>query len=805
MGNQIAALLTGVLYFSTAALSLWMASRWVVPISLRARLLLGGFPLLFTGRALFTGRIYAPIDLAWMSEPLRSLAPQYFVNRIHNATLSDVYCLNIPWKYAVRVAYSRGEWALWNPFAFAGDILAASAQPTPYEPLFLLSLLLPMAFSLTYIAAMTLLLMGLLMYVFLRDLRCSEMASLTGAAIWMFNLFLVFWLEWVITPTTMWLPLVLLGVRRVIRERSVHAAAILLVAFVMMLLNGHPESALHIVTVGMIWAGVEFAVLRGRGFVKATLLATAAGVVALMLTAIYMLPIIEALPQTAEHFYRDQVYSKMVRSVPLPEAIGRLEAQFVPFVVGLPPKAYVENAPFDPSSQNGYAGGVALALAAFGLWRARWRGKWGALAMVLFGIVAGIEIGPFADWLAKLPLFDIALNGRFVVLAPFGLAILAALGLDTIVEKRDAFLFGIVSAVTAALLAVLVWNAWGRMRELGLSVRFLEERSSYLIIPVLLLAILALALAKKRSQIVVAALVLLLMQRTLESHDFYPTLNPDIFYPPVPLFEALPKDEGPYRIVGHGYSLIPNSATMYQLEDVRGYQAMTFLPMKELQPIWSALQPVWYNRVDDLTHPFLSMMNVRFAIAAAGLPPPPGWRKVAEHLDVQLLENEKVLPRAFIPRTVGIAESPARSFGERIKRTEDFGELSWIQANVEIPHEIANGPGSVLIRQEKLRSFHLMTDTQAPSWVVISQAAWKGWRAHIDGVPAVIHRANHAFIGIKVPAGVRHVYLEYWPRSFVIGRAISVLTIVLLIGFAVWSARKRRRYAGATESASQAE
>jgi hypothetical protein len=804
MNNQIAAVLTAVLYFATAALCLWLASRWITPISWRVRLLLGGFPLLFAGRALFTGRVYAPIDLAWMAEPLKSLAPQYFVNRIHNPLLSDVYCLNIPWKYAVRVAYSRGEWALWNPFAFAGDILAASAQPTPYEPLFLLSLLLPMAFSLTYIAAMTLMLTGLLMHVFLRELRCSEMASLTGSAIWMFSMFLVFWLEWVITPTTMWLPLVLLGVRRVIRERSVHAAAILLVAFVMMLLNGHPESALHIVTVGMIWAGIEFAVLRGRGFVRATLLATGAGVLALLLTAIYMLPIIEALPQTAEHEYRDAVFAKMRRSVPLPEALARLESQFIPFIFGVPGKQYAHRAPFDPPAQSGYAGAVGLALGIFGLWRSRWRGKWGALGMVAFGFAAGIEIGPFADWLAKLPLFDIALNGRFIVLVPFGLATLAALGLDTLDDRKAVIQLAVVSAVTGAAYGLLVWNAWDRMRELGLSVRFLQERSSYLIVPVLLLAILAFVLAKKRSQIVVAALVLLLMQRTLESHDFYPTLNPDIFYPPVPLFEALPKDEGPYRIVGHAYSLIPNSATMYQLEDIRGYQAMTFQPMKELQPAWSVLQPVWYNRVDDFMHPFLSMMNVRFAIAGVFLPELKGWRKVAGQGDVQILENEKVLPRAFIPRNVGLSEDPLASFGDRLFRNADFGELSWIQAPEEIPREIANGPGTVAIRQEKLRSFRLTTNTKAASWVVISQAAWKGWQAHIDGVPVAIHRANHAFLGIRVPAGVHEVYLEYWPRSFVIGRAVSVATIVLLSAFAVWNVR-RRRYAGATESASQAE
>ena len=44
---------------------------------------------------------------------------------------------------------------------------------------------------------------------------------------------------------------------------------------------------------------------------------------------------------------------------------------------------------------------------------------------------------------------------------------------------------------------------------------------------------------------------------------------------------------------------------------------------------WSVPQPVWSNRVDDLTAPMLSAMNVRYAIVRASLRgrlPPGGWR-----------------------------------------------------------------------------------------------------------------------------------------------------------------------------------
>ena len=202
-----------------------------------ARIALILLPLCFTGRALLTGRVYAPIDLPFGGEPLHSVAASYGVGPGHNGVLSDIYSQNIPWKYAVRQAYAHGEWPLWNPHILCGDILAAAAQPTPYEPFFLSSLLLAMPNSLTYLATITFFLAGLLMFIFLRDLECSEPAALVGAAAWMFSAFFAFWLEWQVATATLWFPLMLTGVRRIFRGGSMTT---LTVAFMMILLNGHP-------------------------------------------------------------------------------------------------------------------------------------------------------------------------------------------------------------------------------------------------------------------------------------------------------------------------------------------------------------------------------------------------------------------------------------------------------------------------------------------------------------------------------------------------------------------------------------
>jgi uncharacterized membrane protein YfhO len=78
-------------------------------------------------------------------------------------------------------------------------------------------------------------------------------------------------------------------------------------------------------------------------------------------------------------------------------------------------------------------------------------------------------------------------------------------------------------------------------------------------------------------------------------------------------------------------------------------------------------------------------------------------------------------------------------------------------------------------------------------FVVISEEAWKGWRAYVDGHPAKIVRANHAFLGVFVPAGKHAIRLTYLPQSFVIGRAITFGTLAMIgLAIAVWSVIKRR-------------
>jgi len=333
-----------------------------------------------------------------------------------------------------------------------------------------------------------------------------------------------------------------------------------------------------------------------------------------------------------------------------------------------------------------------------------------------------------------------------------------------------------ITATTAIVLALLLAIEWLPMVDWGLSPAFIITRSLLLVVPLVLLA-----LAVRSPYVAGLAVLLLVAQRAGESADFYPTNPPNIFYPRIAVLDRLPKGGPPYRVTAMDYVFVPNIATMYEVEDVRGYQAMTLDRMRIAQDLFSVPQPVWFNRIDDLTKPFLSALNVRYALAPAGTPAPAGWRHADAQPGVEVFENLRVLPRAFLPRRLVI--SGDRPFAE-MKRETDFSERGWIELRGETRMEIDNARGSVSVRVPDYNRLAIDATLDGDGWLIVSESAWRGWRAKVDGQPARLRVADGVLLGLRLAAGRHHIELRYLPNAFVQGAAISGITALLLLALA---------------------
>jgi membrane protein YfhO len=736
-----------LLYLATTLILIAAWHRWVQRVPISAVLALILLPLLFTGRAILTGRTYAPVDLPFMAEPLRDYSRDFGVATPYDTALSDLHCQILPWQKAVRYSLAHGEWPLWNPFILCGDILAAAAQPAVYDPLQLLGLLLPLADAFTFGATMTFFLAAFFTWAFARELGRGEIAALVAAAGFTFCGMMAFFVGWPLGRAWAFLPLVLLGARLVIRGRS---PVVLTIALVLTIFAGHPESVLHIVAVGVVYGVFELIRTPGRrkraqnsprailsSALKRTLISVPlAGVLALLLTAVYLLPFLEAVPQTLEHEIRDQLYASTSYDVLAKPDVraGRIARTFIPNSGGHPWKK-TSSTGWDPLSAR--VGPPILLLALIGMvLNVRKAETWFFTFLALIGLGATFGAWPIAHALHALPLFNIAINERLAFAAAFALSMLAALGID------------------------------------------------------------ALATARNGRNYAIAILAFVLVQRSVEDGGIYPALPREAFYPRVPILSAIPRDA---RMSGLWFAFTPNDGALYELEDARGYQAMTNKRLTETYPLWSKYQTAWFNRIDDLSRPFLSFLNVRYAIASTD--PPPGWVIRAEDRGTRLLENTRVLPRAFVPRRVRY-EQDGKTTIEAMQLATDFADLAWIEAAELKPHETTNGPGELTLRRSGL-GYDIDARMEQDGWVVVSATAWKGWRAYVDGRRVQAHFANHAFLGVYVPRGSHRVGLSYLPESFTRGRNISLGTLGFLAVAAVCY-RARRSWLRSSSTSSPA-
>jgi hypothetical protein len=247
----------------------------------------------------------------------------------------------------------------------------------------------------------------------------------------------------------------------------------------------------------------------------------------------------------------------------------------------------------------------------------------------------------------------------------------------------------------------------------------------------------------------------------------YPTLPTSTLAPPLPTLAALPLGSDPCRIVATGNVFRPNGSTLYGLEDVRGYESLVLDRFAETWPLWSEPQAASFNRVPDLTKPFLALLNARYAIGAADDAVPAGWREQARGREMAIFENPRSLPRAFVPRRLRREPDPGRRLAE-MAEAADFSETAWLsgrgapeQANGEAVLRLrAVGPDLVISARASSRAF-----------VATSIPDWPGWTAQEEGRRLPVETVDHAFVGFWLPAGQHSVRLVYRPASWTLGIA----------------------------------
>jgi len=487
-----------------------------------------------------------------------------------------------------------------------------------------------------------------------------------------------------------------------------------------------------------------------------------------------------------------------------------------------------------------FAGRPRLALA---LW----------LGVLLFG---GLALGRHAPLFALLynlvPGADVMRYPvKFLLPALACLTLLAGLGADLVWKgdrQRGAALAAAVVGLCCGLLGTALLLGWLPGVETLLEARGVPDiqvvpaalgmtaamvRGLAMAACAALLLAAGLVLHGRWRRAAAGALFLLIAADLLSAHGgLNPVAPPGFYTDPSPLRQALDEHErqadgsgGPFRVYHDSGKEIP-SVTLRAPENDRlwhfDWMRRTLFPMTAdlefaFEPNWDGLylEPavkaaqVARTLPDHRRAAFLGLFNVRYVVQFRP-PADPLFRELARwsggaNLEAHLLLNRACLPRArWVPRAmrratepeiVGVLVSPA--FDPRrhvVLPGAPAGEFAEDGTVADVPK------AACTVTRRGGVEVEVAVDCPADGYLVLADSWAPGWRAEVDGAPALVERANLAQRAVRVPAGKHTVAFRYRPRWRVAGPLVSLAGLMLAGGVILISLTGKRPWRAGEET-----
>jgi hypothetical protein len=157
-----------------------------------------------------------------------------------------------------------------------------------------------------------------------------------------------------------------------------------------------------------------------------------------------------------------------------------------------------------------------------------------------------------------------------------------------------------------------------------------------------------------------------------------------------------------------------------------------------------------------------------------------------------LYRYRDVLPRAFL---VGSTETVPGEAALARYLSEDFDPRTRVILEQALPADVevqAGATGVVEWVERQADEFTLRVAPDRPAMLVVLDNYFPAWKAFVDGREVPIHRANHTFRAIAVPAGDHTVTFRYDPAELRTGAGISLIVLSLLLAVILVSAWRDR-------------
>lgn len=726
----------------------------------------------------FRGKIPVPVDaLVGLYNPWRDYYAQDYPRGIpyKNFLITDPVRQQIPWRKLAIDEWRSGKIPVMNQTAFLGSPLLGNIQSGAFYPLNIVFFLFSFQHAWTFLILSETVLLLLFMYLFLRSEGLSPLASSLGSICFSYSGFIVAWLTWgTIVHTALWLPVLLLTAKTVMRNGNGRKRFLSLLAFGFSLFcsltAGHSQIFLYVflTTVAYIlWLFVEKDEQKNNKIVFTEKVRGA-----LLLGVISFLFLLPAVPLLKEFIVAFGSSSRLV------DINYGKEGFFIPWEHAL--QFLIPDFFGNPATLNywgkwnygefvGFIGVAPFVLFLYGILgrkKSFWHGI--LLLSVIFAFPSFLSYLPFT---LKIPILSNLQPTRLLFLLDFSLAIFAAKGIDRVLAERESkkphILFALIALlyiITFVLLLFVLPKIFPNLIE-SFSIAKRNSIFPFVILLISWAIIVGLkGIKNKTNFLLIVFLSVTIFDLYRFATKFTPFTTPEYFFPETRIIHFLLEQPKPFRILTTDDKILPpNTAAYFGIETVGGYDPVysskveSFLASYE-RGTPSINGPFGFNRIitpKQINQQLLPLLNVRYVLSLSDIQDPT-LHFVMKEGETRLYEYTKFLPRAYFVSTVKKVENDQNEI--ETLYTIPVDTTATVRTPIAIP---AGAAGTAKIVEYHPESLKIAVDIKAPQLLVVSIASIPGWEAEIDGVKAELLPVDFVFQGVLVQPGQHTIMIHY--------------------------------------------
>lgn len=715
---------------------------------------------------------------------------------VHNTDIGDQISEFIPWLSLSWQQVHAGHLPLWNPYSGLGAPLAFNWQSAPFGVPALVSYLFPLRFAFDVSLGITMVVSGTGAYVLARVLRLGVLASAMVGTVFELSGPMIGWIGSPLAASISWIgwlcALSVLAVRSGGRPR--HLVGIAVVTG-LAIVAGSPETVVLMFIAVVLFTAVYMvststSAKHYRGLVRVGLTVVGGWVFGALLAAPVLLPGLQVS--------RASIRNQSTYNYALP--FHDLAYLLVQGFDGLPLAGTRSFGSLPLIETMSFVGSVALLLGVVALVH-RWRRPEALAAALTLVVCLLIVFVPAAVSVAKgLPLVGIVLWQRALFPIGFAIAVLAGIGIDTLLRhrrQRAPFLTLVAGsgAISLLLVAIIVWgrsaldpsDAAVRLHGLlwALAASLVTGLTGGLVLvfdrrPV---GTSSLSLGRAgggRALLTprrLAAAALLAVETAMLLVAGAPWISSSATGAPVtPAVEQLRQTvQGGTVGFGAGGCLngypnigfLPNANILYGVHQLDVYDASTpaaLFTTGRAATDAAAGVPFFYEfRPQITTSQQARLYGVTWVLSQPGTPGPSGATRVGTIDGAALYRIPGAAAATVVTTTPGVTLPATGALGSPV--------------GVSHPNP---------------STWSMTTRSTRPTVLRMRLLNVPGWRATIDGRSATAVPFAGVMLQLKVPPGRHTVVLTYWPKSLSVGFVLAGVAVLVLVGV-VLLARLRRR------------